>query len=106
MERGFGENKGSAYGMLLFLIGLFSATQIRIGGKLGISEFVMVLLAPFLFLRNVSLLKRDKVLYFFVLIILWVVGAIVSDIVNGTYFNFAMRGIAVPITVFANTLCI
>jgi len=106
MERGFEEKKGSVYGALLFLVGLFSATQIRIGGKLGISELAMVLLAPFLFLRNVSLLRRDKVLYFFILTVLWVIGAVVSDIVNQTYLNFAMRGIAVPITVFANTLCI
>lgn len=106
MERGFEENKGSIYGVLLFLVGLFSATQIRIGGKLGISELAMVLFAPFLFLKNISLLKRDKVLYFFILTVLWIGGAVVSDIVNQTYLNFALRGIAVPITVFANTLCI
>ena len=106
MEVGFTRKSVAGCAILLFSIGLFSATQIRLGGKLGISELVMILSAPFLFLTNYTSLRRDKVLYFFFLIILWLFGAVISDMVNHTHTSFAMRGIAVPITVFANTLCI
>ena len=105
-EPSFRQDNASICAVLLFIIGLFSSTQINLGGKLGISEFLMVAVAPFLFLKNYSLIKRDKVLYFFIFVILWFMGAVIADVVNKTYINFAMRGIAVPVTVFANTLCI
>ena len=97
-------NKSPA--IALFLIGLLNKTQISIGGKLGISELVMVLCAPMVFFKSINTLRRDGNLYFFVLTLLWLCGAILSDVVNHTYLPFAMRGVAVPITVFANCTCI
>ena len=100
-----GDNKNSN-AFILFCIGLFSMTQINIGGKIGLSELAMVLLSPFLFLKAYRILSSDKVLYFFVLILLWLLGAIFIDIRTGNYLNFMMRGLAVPITVFGSTLSI
>ena len=97
-------NGGTVF--LLFLIGLFSQTQISVGGKLGISELVMVVCAPFVFLKNITLFKRDGSLCYFWLIILWLLGALFVDFYTENYIPFMMKGIAVPITVFANSACI
>ena len=97
-------NGGTVF--LLFLIGLFSQTQISVGGKLGISEFAMVACAPFVFLKNITIFKRDGSLCYFWLIILWLLGALFVDFYTGNYIPFMMKGIAVPITVFANSVCI
>ena len=90
----------------LFLIGLFSLTQISIGGKLGISEFAMVICAPFVFAKNLAILRKDGTLYYFWLTLLWLAGAIFSDVYTGNILPFAMKGIAVPITVFSSSICI
>jgi len=97
-------SRGAA--VLLFLIGLLSQTQVSLGGKLGISEFVMVLFAPFAFFKNLSLLRRDGVLLYFWLILLWLGGAIFVDLYRSNYILFMLKGIAVPITVFANSICV
>lgn len=91
---------------LLFLIGLFSQTQINIGGKIGISELVLVMCAPFVFIKNFSLFRREKILYFFVFALLWLIGAFYVDIATHNNIRFMMRGMAVPIVVFASTVCI
>lgn len=92
--------------VLLFLIGLFSQTQVNLGGKLGISEFAMLLCAPFVFVKNYTMFRRDGSLYFFILAILWLIGAIYVDVSTHNNFRFMMRGIAVPMVVFANSACI
>jgi hypothetical protein len=46
-------------GWFLFLIGLGSLTQIRIGFSIGISEIFVYLVAPFLYIKNANILKRD-----------------------------------------------
>ncbi|MBR3923963.1 MAG: hypothetical protein IKJ45_12670 [Kiritimatiellae bacterium] len=97
---------GNVASILLFTIGLFSRTQISIGGKLGISELLMVVFAPIVFLKSIHILKRDGNTYFFVLILLWLCGAILSDVVNHSYMQLALRGIAVPVTVFSNCICL
>ena len=97
---------GSGAALLLFFIGLFSLTQINIGGKIGISELVMVICSPFVFVLNLKVFRRDRALTYFYLILLWLGGAIFVDLYTHNYFAFMMRGIAVPITVFANSVCI
>ena len=92
--------------LLLFLIGVFSMTQVRVIGKIGISEFFMVLASPFVFLQNIQVFKRDKSMLFFVLIILWTMGAVLADKINGSCFAYAIRGQAVPIVLFGATVCL
>ena len=92
--------------LLLLLIGVFSMTQVRIVGKIGISEFFMVLASPFVFIQNLQLFRRDKTLLFFVLIILWIAGAFLADKVNGTSFAYAIRGESAPIVIFGVSVCL
>lgn len=91
---------------LLFLIGCFSVTQIRLGAKIGISEIFMVLAMPMLFLKNLPYYRADGMLPLLNLLFLWAVGAIFSDFYNrSTVFQY-LRGISVPVTVLAAVVCI
>lgn len=92
--------------LLLLLIGVFSMTQVRIIGKIGISEFFMVLASPFVFFQNIQVFKRDKSMRFFVLIILWTMGALLADKVNGIDFAMSARGLAAPIVLFGASVCL
>lgn len=100
------ERKTRSAATMLFLIGLFSQTQISIGGKLGISELAMVVFAPFALTKGIHAIRKDGSLYYFSLIILWLAGAIAVDIYTHNYFQFTLRGLAVPITLFCNSVCI
>ena len=100
------DSRNNSLGWLLFLIGLFSTTQVNLGGRLGISELVMLAFAPFVFLKNFTLFRRDQTLYFFVLIVLWLFGAIYVDMTIHNYYRYMLRGIAVPMVVFSNSVCI
>ena len=90
----------------LFLIGVFSQTQVSLVGKIGISEFAMACLAPFVFISNIPIFKRDGLVCFFWLLFLWLAGAVFVDVYTRNYFPFMLKGIAVPITLFANFVCI
>lgn len=90
----------------LFLIGLFSQTQLRLGAKIGISELFCCLIAPFLFLSKYAEFKRDKVTLYFWLLIFWIFGAILSDCINGSFAAQVIRGFSVPVTVFSVSVCI
>lgn len=92
--------------LLLFLVGVFSRTQISIGGKIGIAELIMVACAPFVFVYSYRTLKYDKVLWFFYLVLLWIGGALYVDLSINNYLPFMMRGLAVPITVFGGAICL
>ena len=91
---------------LLFLIGVFSFTQISIGGKIGISEFPMVILAPFLFVTRLDFFRRNNLMPLCVLLLLWLCGAIYSDYYNNMPFAFSIRGMAVPIVLFSAVVCL
>lgn len=101
--------KGTRYSgtaLLLFLIGVFSQTQIRIVGKIGLSELCMVLAAPLVLSSNWQRIKQGGLMPIVTLAFLWVVGAVISDLCNHTYFQFAMKGVAVPIVVLSSIVCI
>jgi len=92
--------------LILFLIGLFSLTQVKIGGKIGISEFFMVISSPFLFFKDLSSLKRDGFLTMINLALLWLVGAAFSDWMNGSVFDQSIRGLSVPVVIFSTVVVI
>ena len=96
------ENRRAA--MWLFLIGMFTATRINIGGKLGISEFAMLLAAPVMFFQNFSAFRREGVTRFLMLAFLWLCGAIFADWYNNTFYAFAAKGIANPVMVLVNCI--
>ena len=91
---------------ILFLIGLFSQTQVRLGAKIGISEAVCCLFAPFLSLRDYGAYKRDGVSMYFNLLLLWIAGALLSDFSNHSAFVQIIRGFSVPSTLFGVSVCI
>ncbi len=86
---------------LLFLIGLFSVTQIRIIGSIGISEIPIFLVAPFLFITNYRVLKHDGFLPVVWLSLFTCVANCISSHLNHTPIVLAMKGFATPYSIFA-----
>ena len=97
------DKKGAKW---LFLIGLFSMTQLRFGAKIGISEIACCLVAPILFLKNLAAFSRDGVMPYFLLLIAWIFSALFSDFYNGAVFVQLIRGASVPITIFSACVCV
>ena len=90
----------------LFLIGVFSMTQVRLGARIGISEACCCLVAPLVYLKHYTTYRRDGVSVFFNLLLLWVIGAIVSDLYNHCCFEQFIRGFSVPFTLFGVSTCV
>lgn len=87
--------------LLLFLIGTFSVTQIRVVGSIGISELPIFILAPFIFVIDYRILRYDGFLPVIWLALLACVGCCVSSFCNQTSFPFFLRGFASPYSIFA-----
>ena len=95
------DNIKKRYGWYLFLLGTFSATQIRLGGSIGISEIVICLIAPFVFVTDYHELRQDKMLKVTWLSILVMVGCVIACISNATPFDAAIRGFATTYVMFS-----
>ena len=93
--------RNSGISIILFLIGLFSMTQIRIVGAVGISEIPIYFAAPFIFIMNYHTLKLDGFLPIIWLSLLTCVGDCISSYVNGTPIPIAIKGFATPYSIFA-----
>ena len=89
-------------GFYLFLIGLGSLTQIKIGFSIGISEIFVYLAAPFLFMRNAAMLKRDGMMPLLFLGLLVNIMNVVSGMANNipTYFYFKGFASTYPLLAF------
>ena len=81
-------------GLYLFLIGLGSLTQIKIGFSIGISEIFVYLAAPVLFMRNFAMLKRDGMMTLLFLGLLVNVMNVVSGLANHIPIYFYFKGFA------------
>ena len=88
--------------LLLFLIGLFSQTQIRIVGSIGISEFFIFLMAPMVLIGSYGILKREKITPILNLLFLAMVGCAISCLANKTPILAVLRGFAAPYGFFAS----
>lgn len=88
-------------GLLLFLIGLFSMTQVRLVGSIGISELVIFVLAPFVFVADYQILRRDGFLPTLWLALLVCAGCCVSSFCNQSSLPVFLRGFASPYSIFA-----
>ena len=99
------QTKNNTSAFWLFLLGLFSLTQVNIGGYLAISEILCLLMGPVMFLRDVRVFKQDGVMPVFWLLFFWLCGAIFVDIKVHTPLPAMLRGIAVPIVVIVNLAC-
>lgn len=98
------QNQMAKSSALLFMIGLFSETQLHFIGSIGISEIPIFIFAPFLFIRNYRCLKNDGFLTFVWLAIAVCIGCIVSGIYNSTPFLLIVKGFATPYAIFAVTV--
>lgn len=88
----------------LFLIGAFSMTRINVGGKIGISEFVILACSPFVFCKSLTIFRKEHFMFFLSLCFFWLANAVFSDWINATYPILALKGIASPVMVFANCM--
>lgn len=84
----------------LFLLGLFSQTQIMVIGSIGIAELVMFVIGPFFLIREWPLLRQKKFTPFLWLLILMFVSGAISNQYNGIPFANALRGLAMPYSIF------
>ena len=91
---------------ILFLIGCFAITQIRIIGYIGISELVLFVLAPYFCIRDWNLLSQHGFTPLIVLSIGCFVGGGVSNYVNRIDFYDAARGMAAPYAIFSIIVCL
>ena len=88
----------------LFMIGMWSQTQIHLVGSLGISEFPIFLVAPFVFLIGYRELRQDGLLPFICLTIFTCIGSVLSGKVNHVYNVEILRGLASPYAIFAEVV--
>lgn len=91
----------STASFLLFLIGAFSRTQIRLGGSLGVSELFVFLAAPFVFVHDYKQLQRDGFVPILVLCFLTMLGCVVSTVYNHLPAMYFIKGFASPYAIFA-----
>ena len=85
----------------LFLLGVFSLTEIRLVGSAAISEWFIFVVAPFVFIKNYDLLKRDGFMPLLWLAIAVSVSNFISCLVNKVEWDFALRGMATNYSIFA-----
>ena len=78
---------------LWFLLGLGSRLQVV--SSLSITEIIVLTVAPFVLIKNYSLMKRDGVMPFLVLSVLVIIGCIIASVANHTPLKFVLRGLAV-----------
>lgn len=86
---------------LLFLVGLFGVTEIRVVGNIAISELVVFVSAPFVFAGNYALLKKDGFFPIICLSFATMVGCVISSLYNHIQLPFFVRGFANVYSIFS-----
>lgn len=90
--------------ILLFLLGTFSMTEIRVIGNMAIAEIPIFLCAPFLLIKNYAQLREDRFHVCVNLILFAMVGCVMSSLYNHTQFPLFLRGFATLYSILANLL--
>ena len=83
--------------LLWFVLGLGSKLQVI--ASLSITEMIVLISAPFLFIKGYRQMRSDGVMPFFLLSLMVILGCIVASIANGTRAEFVLRGLAVTVLV-------
>ncbi len=77
---------------ILFL-GIFSSFYVDVIGQLYISEIILILLSPFLWLRNWGALLKDRLILRILLFgCLWFLSQVFTDLIRSTPINDMLRG--------------
>ena len=87
---------------VLFAIGLFSKTQIYVGGAIGLSELIVFAVAPFVFISNYKNIKRDGFIPLISLVLLSLLGCFISCRINAVDFAHESRGLMANYGLFAS----
>lgn len=90
---------------LIFLAGLFAMTEVYIGGFIAISELVIFIVAPYVFLVDYKLLKRDGFLPLLWLLMLAMAGCVIATRANGTPFPSFAKGFAAIYATWGSLIC-
>lgn len=102
IERPLHMNSKSRSALLVFLVGLFSHTQVIVFvGCVGISELCMFVVAPIIFVMDFQRLVRDGFMPIIALIFMCVLGGTFASWYNGTDQIIAIKGIAPLYTIFS-----
>ena len=92
--------------ILLFLVGMFSLTQIRIVGYIGITEVVLFFVAPLVFFKTYHALRQHGFMFVIVLSLLWFGSALLTDWIRHSTMENMLKGAATPYAFFANIVCL
>lgn len=87
--------------MWLFIMGVFSATQVYVFGCIGISEIVIFAIAPYIYMRDYKTLRQDGFLPFFWLIFLNMIGCVVASLYYGARPIIIIKGLMTLYSMFA-----
>lgn len=87
--------------LILFLLGLFGELHVRIIGSIALSEFLMFMIAPVVFIIDIAKLRRNGFLPYILCVCMAMLGCVISSIVNNTPFPLAIRGFAGVYSLFA-----
>ena len=80
--------------VILFLLPCLTIWSVNLVGELMLSDIAVALLAPLLLLnRNINI-KQPYLLQIILLLVLWLIGAYISDIVNDSSMKNILRGSA------------
>ena len=85
----------------MFFLGLFVKTQVHLIGYIGLSELVVVFVAPLIFVRNYAAMRRDGMMPILNLALMAIVGCVLSALINGSGFLRFIRGFAQTYTTWA-----
>ena len=92
--------------VILFLTGLLANYRIHVIGMIGISELLMLLAAPIVFLMKYREIKRHGFAPICWLLILTCAGCVYASFANDTPGANAIRGFATPSVFFASVVCV
>ena len=92
----------STSAIILFVCGLFSATQINIVGSIGITELFFFLVGPFVFIQDSQMLRKEGFMPLICLSIMTCISCVASSLHNNTYFYSALKGFAAPYSIFVS----
>lgn len=82
--------------MLMFALGLFSQTHVQIIGSIAITELLMFVIAPIVYLSNAKIFRRERCGMFLFLLGLSIVGCLLSSWYNHIDWVRTLKGVATP----------
>lgn len=92
------------YGVWYFLIGLGAFTQVHFGGCIGISELVLFIIAPFVFFKDLRLLRADGFVIYLSLVIISLIMCPLGTCLNGMPILASIKVEAQIYSMFAVTV--